>query len=55
MYLKFHVTDNRFIILESELYIKGLFIKHKPRSIQPARVVLTISEAQELLAILKSL
>ena len=55
MCLKFHATDNRFIILESELYMKGLFINHKPRSIQPARVVLTISEAQELLSILKSL
>ena len=47
--------DNKFIILESELYIKGLFINHKPSSIQPAKVVLTISEAQELLSILKSL
>lgn len=54
MDLKFHTEDNRFVILESAVTIKGIF-KCKPKEIQPSKLVFSISEVEELLSILYSL
>ena len=55
MSFKFYKESNKFIILKTNVYIKGLLFKYKLKELQPVEITFTIFEARELLTILNNL
>ena len=46
--MKFTIQDKLFIYIESKVYYRWLFIKHKPKAIQPERIILSLDDAEYL-------
>lgn len=51
--MKYTLEDDRFISVELESSIKVFLFKHKPRIIQPAAMLMTIDDAEDLINSLK--
>lgn len=52
--LKYTLEDKRFIKIEGSAYYKYLFIKRKPKNIQPKNIILSLEEVDELILLLET-
>lgn len=53
--MKYTLEDDRFISVESETSIKILLFKYKPKIIQPASMLMTLDDADDLINLLSYL